>query len=397
MGFKAFNIFILSMLLLGSSSAFAQTQKFMVGDQTDYRLFSPGYNYQDDILGDVAVGHIGAVWLSRIYGQASRLETQSSEVGGVDFWVGGKYHLLEDVDALALIRVKFEQGHTQDFFGDLEPYTGFLMRESALRYHPGDIFSLKAGVISQDWMGMPLLTFRKSFPGMQMSFTGRWSDHFASTLTGQYLIPTSQTLSTRTVGEEATPIFKTVTVGNSFKVNSINVNANASYFKFENLPSFVAFESQKRGNSYLLNNGPNNSSFQYAFEGYFVDLSAKYRINMFEPSFGFSLIKNPRAPTTYNTGSITSLGTLLHMDHHTMYVGFEKFFAESDVAPAYYNSWVYGNTNKKGYGLETWLWFQKSKFRIRAEYYSAKVLNKDGLQEDQQYFYLGVETGYDRI
>jgi hypothetical protein len=397
MGLKALHIFILLTLLLGSGSSFAQTQKFMVADQYDYRLFSPGYNYHDDILGDVAVGHFGAVWLARIYGQASHLETQNAEVGGLDFWVGGKYRLLESLEAVTLVRAKFEAGHTQDFFGDLEPYTGFLLREAAMRFHPGDIFALKAGVINQDWMGMPLLTFRKSFPGVQVSFNGAWTENFSSSLTGQYLIPTSQTLSTRTVGEEATPTFKTVTLGNSLKIDSLKLGADASYFKFDNLPSFVAFESQKRGNSYLLNNGPNNSAFQYAFEGWFIDLSAKYRINMFEPQIGFSLIKNPRAPDTYNTGSITSIGNVFHMDNHTFYIGAEKFFAESDVAPAYYNSWVYGNTNKKGYGLETWWWFKKQKFRIRAEYYSAKVLNDDGLQEDQQYFYLGVETGYDRI
>ncbi len=65
--------------------------------------------------------------------------------------------------------------------------------------------------------------------------------------------------------------------------------------------------------------------------------------------------------------------------------------------PAYYNAWAIGHTNRQGNMLDVSFAFLKKKFRIRAQYVEADTINFDSLQQDQKYFYLGVETGYDKI
>lgn len=118
---------------------------------------------------------------------------------------------------------------------------------------------------------------------------------------------------------------------------------------------------------------------------------------LFEPALEYSVLKNEAAPEAFNDGAVIRAGARFHLADHVLGVGYDNYYAESDVAPSYYNAWAYGNTNKRGNGGEISLEFKKRNFRLRAQYYDAKVINFNGLQQDQKYFFLGVETGYDKI
>lgn len=409
MGLKALYCMFLILICLGigSNTAIAQTATAnpnagVFSLQNNYQLFSPQFNYQNEILSDVQPGHFGAVWLGRVYGQNAELTSQSNSTGGVDAWFGTKYKLLDNLEFIGVFRAKFEAGHSQDFLGDLEPTTGIFMREGALQFTPGKVFMAKAGVISQDWMGMPMLMSRRSFPGGLVKLTAPLSEKFDLSVISQWLIPTSTTLSTRTVGRESTPQFMThMLSGNYNDQNGLKLGANVSTYHFRDLPSSVANESIRRGNTKLAGSAPtpNFAFFEYDFRGWFYDVSGRYHIpgTNFEPQVSFSRIRNTHAPETYNDGQSWIVGNIYHMESHMFYVGYENFFVESDVTPAFYGSGAYGFTNKKGHGVEAWWLFKKHNFRVRAEFYKANVINQTGLQQDQNYFYLGVETGYDRI
>lgn len=360
--------------------------------------------YDNKVLTEVQPGHIGAMWRARMYGEAAELQSQSAQIGGVEATLESKYKLLESLEAHTNIRAKFENGRAQSFFGDLEPLNGLLVREAALKYTPFEVISVKGGVIDQEVLDMPLLMYRRAFPGVAGFIHGKWSNEFSTTWMSQAMIPTSSTLSTRTVEKEATPQFNTHSLVAQYDKRTdsgdhlYKISLAGALYEFKNLPSYVAFESQKRGNFYQQVNGPNNSTFAYPFQGWFTKAYADVKLNNWiQPNISYSLIKNLKAPTTYNAGQVISVGALVMFTRYNWFINLENYFAQSDVAPAYYNSWGYGNTNKKGNGIDTALEFKKYNFRLRAQYYKTDVLNPDGLQQNQDYFYFGVETAYEKI
>ncbi len=384
-----------SYLILVFTGVFATAQVSLA--QVKGSVFSNNYEFRDDLF-ESSEGQLETIWRARIYGESTALETQSAQIGGFDLFTETKYQLLESLEARVFLRGKFEAGRSQSFFGDLEPANTILIREAAVRYTPADFFSIKAGVINQDWLDMPLLVSRQSFPGVNAEISYNLTEDFKLGAISQYLVPTSQTLSPRTMDAEPNPQFTTQTLYLKWSQRDISAYVSGNLYQYDNLPSFVAFESQKRGNSLTQINGPNNSRFAYDFKGWFTTVGFNYRMNsLFEPLAYFNVIKNSEAPETYNDGRIIGLGSKLHTNNFIYSVFYENFFAESDVVPGFYNSWAYGNTNKKGNGFELGIQFKKKNFRVRAQYYEAKVLNADPLQQNQEYFYLGVETGYDKI
>lgn len=380
------------MLFVGISGHTLSAQAQVKGS-----LFSNDYEYSDSLF-ESKEGQLETIWRARMYGEDTALETQSAQIGGFDLFAESKYQMLENLEARVFFRGKFESGRSQSFFGDLEPSSTILLREAALKYSPFEFLSAKAGVINQDWMDMPLLVSRQSFPGVSGEVSHQFTEELKAGYIGQYLIPTSQTMSSRTVGAEATPRFVTQTLFLRWNQNDFSASLSGNLYRYENLPSLVAFESQKHGNSLSQINGPNNSHFTYGFNGWYTSAGLKFRVNsLWEPLAYYNIIKNPKAPNTYNDGQLLGIGSKFHTNNYVYSFVYENYFAESDVAPTYYNSWAYGNTNKKGNGFEFGVQFKKRNFRIRAQYYEAKVLNADPLQQNQQYFYLGVETGYDKI
>ncbi len=385
--------YLLLLLMLGA----AVGTPLSASAQVKGSVFSNDYEYREDLF-ESNEGQLETIWRARIYGESTALETQSAQIGGFDLFAETKYQLLESLEARVFLRGKFESGRSQSFFGDLEPANTILIREAAVKYTPTDFLNLKAGVLNQDWLDMPLLVSRQSFPGASGELSYQITDELRTGFVSQYLIPTSQTLSSRTVGAEEMPSFATQTLYLKWAQRDFATHVSGNLYQYKKLPSFVAFESQKRGNTIEQLNGPNNSRFSYEFSGWFTSVGFNYRMNsVLEPLAYFNVIKNNDAPETYNDGRLIGVGSKFHTNNYIYSVFYESFFAESDVVPGYYNSWAYGNTNKKGNGFEVGVQFKKKNFRIRAQYYEAKLLNVDPLQQNQQYFYLGVETGYDKI
>jgi hypothetical protein len=389
--------FLVFTIICGSMTSFAQVKG---------SAFSNNYEYRDDLF-ESREGQLETIWRARIYGESTALETQSAQIGGFDLFTESKYQMLETLEARVFMRGKFEAGRSQSFFGDIEPANGILVREAAIKYQPVDYFNIKAGVINQDWLDMPLLVSRQSFPALSSEISYAFSEEMKVGAIAQYAIPTSQTLAPRTVGAEATPSFVTQTVYAKWSDRSLKASLTGNFYEYNNLPSYVAFQSQKYGNSLYVSSpggpgiigGPNNSKFNYDFKGWFTTAGASYRMNsILEPHAYINVIKNSQAPETFNDGQIIGLGSKFHTNNYIISAAYENFFAESDVVPAFYNSWALGNTNSKGDGLDISIQFKKKNFRLRAQYYRADVINAgDDLQENQQYFYLGVETGYDKI
>jgi hypothetical protein len=366
-------------------------------------LFSNNYHF-DESMFESNSGQLEFLWNARVSGETANLDTQSAEVGGVDVNALSKYTLVDNLELRVFLRGKFFTGRSQSFYGDIEPDSGIFVREAAVRYMPFkslglDILDLKAGVLNQDWLDTAMLIYKKSFPGASAELFYQWNEELRTGFVSQYTIPTSQTLSARTIDKEATPTLTTQTLYAKWqKENFMAVKVSGNLFEYQNLPSFVAFESQKRGNSTLFINGPNNSQFRFPFRGWFTKAEVSgYITPMFEPVVYLDVLRNQEAPDTFNDGQVIGLATMVHLQDYKIEFRYENIFIESDAVPGFYNAWAYGNTNKEGQGYEVVVNFLKKKFRVKAQYYDMKLINPDPLQQNQQYFFLGVETGYDKI
>ena len=337
-------------------------------------------------------------WRSRIYGESTSLETQSAEVAGLDIFSENRYKLIERIEARVFLRAKFESGRAQSFFGDIEPANAILVREAALKVTPLDPISLKVGVLDQDWLDTRMFLYSQSFPGARAQGAFDIFKNFHLGLASQYLIPTSQTLSARTMDREPSPHLVTHTVYGNYDLGVYFLRASYNTFDYSVLPSQVAFDSQITGNSSRFIGGPNNSAFEFDFKGWFADIEAGVQLHpRVEFVALYNIIKNTAAPETFNDGHVIGVGTKVDFEDHIVKLSYENFFAESDVVPSFYSSWVYGKTNKEGQGVDLSVQFKKHNFRVRTQFYQADVINFNGLQEDQKYFFLGVETGYDKI
>jgi len=390
--FKAVLLFVVAVApLFGGSCAFAADV-----DKTS-SLFSNNYSF-DDGLFENKTGKLDVLWNARVYGEGATLKSQSSEVGGVDFNIRSKYLLLDNLEARVFLRAKYEAGRSQSYFGDLEPSNGIFAREAAIRYMPFEFLDVKGGVIDQEWMDMPLLTSRQSFPGITADLHHSFNKAFVIGVNAQDLIPTSQTLSSQAMDREQTPSYYTQMAYARWKNSTLDVYQTFGHYTYEHLPSQVAWDSALYGNDKTFVNSVNDSSFRYDFNGLFAQSGLKYRASaLWEPMVYYNVIKNLDAPDTYNDGEIIGAGSNFYTNDYLITVKGEYYFLESDAVPGYYNSWAYGHTNKQGAGGEVVLAFLKHKFRLRAQYYQYKPLNFDTYQQSQQYFYFGVETGYDKI
>lgn len=383
-------------LIFSSSFAYAQVEAEV--QEVKSELFSNNYQFSDGLF-ESKPGKLELFWNARVYGEGASLATQSAQIGGSDINLKAKYTLMESLEARLFVRVKYESGRSQSFFGDLEPNNGFFAREAAVKYMPADFVDFKIGVIDQDYLEMPLLVDRQSFPGANVDLHHTFSGQpITIGANAQWAVPTSQTLSSRTIEREATPNYETQLLYARYKDSTFDAYQTVGRYSFKRLPSVVAWESAKYGNSTAFTQSENNSAFAFGFDGWFTQTGLKYRLNsLLEPMAYMQVIKNEDAPETYNDGRVIGVGTNIHLTNHIVGVKVENFFIESDAVPGFYNSWGYGHTNKEGNGGELSIAFLKYKFRLRAQYYETKTLNFDSFQQNQQYFYLGVETGYDKI
>lgn len=356
--------------------------------------------YAQKLLGVNDESRMNTIWRARILGESAKLTTQGSETAGVDLRVRSRYHLNSLLSADVYLRGKFESGHSQDFFGDLEPASGVFVREGVIRITPMDDTIIKAGVIDQDWIDFSMLSFRKSFPGAYAGYSHTFADTVRAAIETQYTIPTSTTLSSRTVGREKTPshIVHRLTLSTS-DCDNYCLSAAGALYEYKNLPSTIAFESASYGNDDLLRGGQLNSQFVFPFKGWFSDLrgSVKPFGGMTEVYGRWATIVNQEAADTFNEGQSLHLGVNFDLQDHLATFEYVDFFAESDVVPAYYNSWAIGHTNRTGFALHARLEFKKYNFRLRTYYYKANEINESDLQQDQDFFFFAVETAYDRI
>jgi hypothetical protein len=111
---------------------------------------------------------------------------------------------------------------------------------------------------------------------------------------------------------------------------------------------------------------------------------------------GGYVLQNSQAPEGYrNAQFIRTNVTIGLADDIDLIPSAAVFFSEDDVAPGFYNDAYLGHNNRQGYLGAMEVFFQKQRFKLRAEFTDSDVINFNVNQSRQQTLSIGFETFYE--
>ncbi len=176
----------------------------------------------------------------------------------------------------------------------------------------------------------------------------------------------------------------------------IQLSGFLTHFSFHNLPSAVALESQVYGNT-VLETGPNTARFKYAFDGIGAGGSAYFQLarNLGWQVGGY-VLQNGQAPEGFQNAQVVRTNLTIGLaEDIDLIPSASMFFSEDDVAPGFYNDAYVGHNNRQGYSGAMEVFFQRQRFKLRAEFTDSDVINFNINQSRQQTLSIGFETFYE--
>lgn len=328
-------------------------------------------------------------------------EREQSQFFGMTVATDFKAQLLSSLSFRTKAGATLSSGYAQSRFGDNVGRSSIWFEEATLNLRaintdPARAY-LSAGALNQGELGMGLLVDRQPFPGVRETVVLGSGNRLKVKLMAQQTIPTSKTLSTKTVDAEVTPLFTTETLEISMKPNDVlTLKGFVTHFAFHNLPSAVALESVIYGNS-VDETGPNTARFKYGFEGIGAGGGAAIQMTRnLEWRLGGYILQNAQAPEGYRNAQFLRTDLKIGLaDDIDLIPGVATFFAEDDVTPGFYNTSYSGHNNRQGFSGMLEVFFQKQRFKLKSEFTDADVINFNINQSRQQTFSIGFETFYE--
>lgn len=337
-------------------------------------------------------------WKLGLSSQSFTNEQDKAQTVGLGFEGDLRLSPLRMLEVKARAQVRLESGYAQSRFGDNTPASGVGLKEAYLSLRPVTFFSLQAGALDQGQLGAPLLVSERAFPGIAevIKFEGeRASVEFRA----QQVVPTSSSLSTKSIESEPAPSLTTESLVFRFNPGDrLKLKTSATHFAFKSLPSAVATESDRYGNT-VIDAQTGLASFYFEYEGYVVGGEAKARLARgWIVGVDGQVLNNTKAQENYGRGQQVGMEMQISLpDDIELRPRGEIFFAESDVAPAFYNSSQLGHTNRQGWSGQMTLLFKQQKFQVGARYVESDVINPNSMQSRQSFVLLNFETLYDSI
>lgn len=319
------------------------------------------------------------------FGSAFKLGTQ------VKYVMAPWARMLFDVEA------RFYGSQVQAKYEDDIMASSLRLREGYVGFGAEDTFETRFGAISQRYLRSDFLIHgRRAFPGASETFgVGNSKMRFGGYL--QQVVPTSYSLLTDRQDREITPTFLTETL--SFKITPVKAfeaELYATHYRFNHLPAVVAFKSGTLGNSFTGEDSA-DSRFVYSFDGFMI--GSEFCACLSGPlafHFGGQWLQNSSAPTDRNRGQVLYLSSEIRLPNEvTVTPGYSVFFIESDVTPAAYNRWDFGNTNRKGSVAKLEINFKRQKFKVGVEYSNSDLISSNPYQNpEKNVLSVGVETDH---
>ena len=218
--------------------------------------------------------------------------------------------------------------------------------------------------------------------------------NFKASLLAEQTIPSSTSLNTERSEEEEMPSFNAQTLQLELNEEKFKGTFGATLFQFENLPSKVAFESSIKGNS-VGGSGIENSYFIYDFNGYAIN--SAINLELYEGVdfvASIEMIENKNAPSGNSRGQLASAGPVIKLGDNKLTLRYGQFFAEPDVAPAYYMNFMTGGSNRVGQFGRLEMEFSKFNFKIVTQLANIEPINARVHQDSLTNFIVRLETLY---
>jgi hypothetical protein len=334
-------------------------------------------------------------WNLSLMGTSFANEKEQAQTAGFGVGAEIKYRLVESLHFKATAGLTMQSGYAQSRFGDNTPRTGLDLREAYLQWRPLRPFMIEVGALDQGQLRLPLLVSARPFPGVaERILIG--DRRLGAELRAQQVVPTSTTLATKTVDAEPSPSLLTETLRlSAMPFDQLTLKANATHFVFNQLPSKVALDSSVFGNTL----DPDEQRFKYEFQGFAVGGGAKVDFTRrFAWNIDGHVMQNIDAPEGYRMAQLASTGFEIGLTQDvTLVPQAEMFFAESDVAPAFYNDSGYGHTNRQGWAADVSATFKQAGIKLGARFVNADLISQQINQSSQQYLMIRFETLYDSL
>src|SRR3989344_4175130 len=192
-------------------------------------------------------------WQAGVRGRTMETETPASVSNAVGLFgnAKAKYAIDKRLQSNAKISALFEAGSTEGLSTDeFRINRALYLRDFNLTWNLFSFASVKGGIIEQTVNSAPLLIAEDNvFPALIESLWHSWKDwHFH--LDFLQAIATKQTLSTRDLGNDRTPLTytQTLTAKHDF-MEKLNFAARLQHYSFVNLTHGNAQDSRSYGNN----------------------------------------------------------------------------------------------------------------------------------------------------
>jgi hypothetical protein len=340
-------------------------------------------------------GVIEAGWNMSLSGETFANEKEQAQTAGLE--LGGKirYGLLPSLEMKADAGIALQSGYAQSRFGDNTPKSGLDLHEALIQYKPLSRVTLQAGAINQAQLNSPLLVSAQAFPAaLERILLG--SKEFNVEVKAEQAVPTSTTMSTQSVEAEQTPTFMTEGLtGHAKFADRVSLSIFGLHYAFHNLPSTVANESELFGNT-VTQVTAKQDKFAYAFDGFEYGSGLKVLLTReLIWTLDGQVIQNSKAPDSFNQGQIASSGFEIGLPGDIdLKPKAEIFFAESDIAPGFYNGSDRGHNNRTGWAADLSATFKKAGFLVGGRFVQSDLINESVIQTSQSFIMLRFETLY---
>ncbi len=242
------------------------------------------------------------------------------------------------------------------------------MQEGFFDIRPMEGLSLQVGAINQEYLSSPLLLADRPFLSALVGYSHIRESYEVQTVLQQSMPSIVNSFRRYNEIAEAPYLTSLFTYGEWIPSDYYSFKGHITGFYFTRLPSFIAHQSKSFGNTVL--GTQSSAEFAYSYYGINADLSSQIRVAPeLYVSFGYNGLMNMGAPIERAWGE--RVYGILDMDFWRwakFYTRFEYFYNNSDSAPAYFNSEVYGHNDRQGFLAELKAFFPDGNFEVGFRY-----------------------------
>lgn len=347
-------------------------------------------------VGEETSSRYSLAWKTSLANDNFTNTTDSSNLVKTSLGFQAGMKLLDTLSLDAEFNFYWSTGRAQSWYGADGYSTGLNFNQAVIKFNPLSVLEFQAGAISLRYLNSPLLVSSGPFPGVLAKLyfgENQWVDFG---LTGLYSLPTSRSLNSDRIEKEVEPSFITLSfdakTGKQFDL--VGGDVLVSFYKYQNLPSKVAYESSLKGNT-TKGETDADSSFRFEFGGisagiggfatFFENYIARVR---------YTYLLNTDGHTVANRGELLQMSVDIPLEEDLFVPFIELFYSEADASVAYYNSTLYGNNNRQGYSVGMSYEYHEL-FKLKFRYTSADLIYVNNmLSSHNQMLFVGIETSF---